>query len=88
MRLWLEAATVMSLRCWGVPATDAETRRMIAEKPPAFAQAAVVAGFAWGEALLRQPFDAPGAASAATGAWLRALTGVAATNRRRLLRRR
>jgi hypothetical protein len=84
-RLWWEAAGVMALRGakW-----NAEATRAMAEKPPAFAKAAMGAALAYNRAALLRPFDPVGASNAASLAWLRALKRETSANRRRLARPR
>lgn len=89
-RLFWEAGSVMGLRmammAWDT-APKGEARRMVEEKPTAFANAAFDAAEAAGRAMLRAPFDATAMTLAASSAWTRTLAGTARGNRRRLTRR-
>jgi hypothetical protein len=87
-RLWLEAASVIALRGVRLTAGATEAGRMIAEKQPAFALAALAAALAYNRAVLARPFDPVSASNAASLAWLRALSRKTSANRRRLTRRK
>lgn len=87
--LWLEAATVMTMRSWSLyldTATPAERRLMIDEKAPALMNAAFEAWAAGISATLRNPLDPFGGPMAAVDAWTRAVTRPARANRRRLIK--
>jgi hypothetical protein len=86
-RLWIEAGSVIALRSFELgqsPGPLGEDRRMIDEKAPAFARAALAAWQASTLAAFRNPFDPIQAAFAGGAAWTRLLTGKARSNRRRL----
>jgi hypothetical protein len=88
-RLWLEAGNVIALRMWGLGTgfgPRGEDRRMIDEKAPAFARAALAAWQATALAASRSPFDPTRAAFAGADAWSRSLTRKTRSNRRRLTR--
>lgn len=88
-QLWLEAATVMTIRTWSLysnTATAAEQRLMVDEKAPALMNAAMDAWAAGISAALRNPFDPFGGPHAAANAWTRSVTRPARANRRRLIR--
>lgn len=89
-QLWLEAATVISMRSWGVYAntsTDAENNRMVNEKGPALVNATMDAWSAGLMAALRNPLNPFAAPVAAADAWTRSVTRPARANRRRLVKR-
>ncbi|MCB1335837.1 MAG: antifreeze protein [Roseivivax sp.] len=79
--LMAEAQTVIALRTMGMaglwPMPQGETARMVNEKPPAFVESWVAAGFAM------LTMQSPGAV---LQAWTRPLTRKARSNRRRLSR--
>ena len=86
-RLWIEAGSVIALRSFGLgqsPGPRGEDRRMVDEKAPAFASAALAAWQASTLAAFRNPFDPIQAAFAGGGAWTRSLTRKTRSNRRRL----
>jgi hypothetical protein len=84
-RLWFEAATVITLRMWGLGARG-EDRRMLDEKAPAYAGAALAAWQASTFAAWRNPFDPSRVAFAGADAWTRSLSRKTRSNRRRLTR--
>jgi hypothetical protein len=86
-RLWWEAGTVIALRLWGW-CPSGEHQRMIDEKAPAYARAALEAWQASMVAATRAPFDPTRVVFAGTDTWIRSLSRKTRANRRRLSRRR
>ena len=89
-RLSLEAGSVIALRMWGLGqgfAPRGEGRRMVDEKAPAYASAALAAWQASALTAWRGPFDPSRAAFAGADAWTRSLGRRTRSNRRRLTRR-
>ena len=84
-RLCLEAGTVIALRMWGL-GPRGENRRMVDEKAPAYAGAALAGWQATALAAWRNPFDPTRAAFAGADAWTRSLARKTRSNRRRLTR--
>jgi len=85
--LWWEAGTVIALRLWGLGPHD-EHQRMVDEKGPAYARAALDAWQASVVAAARAPFDPAHAVLAGTDAWIGSLSRRTRANRRRLTRPR
>jgi hypothetical protein len=81
-RLWFEAASVIALRMGGL-GPRGEHRRMVDEKAPAYADAALAAWQASALAAWRYPFDPTRAAFAGANAWTRSLSRKTRSNRRR-----
>lgn len=89
-QLWLEAATVISMRSWGLlmnTSTAAENDKMVGEKGPAFVNASMDAWSAGLMAALRNPLNPLAAPVAAADAWTRSITRPARANRRRLVKK-
>jgi hypothetical protein len=86
-RLWFEAGNVIALRMWGLGLDPhGEDRRMVDEKAPAFARAALAAWQASALAAWRNPFDPSRVAFAGADAWTRSLSRKIRSNQRRLTR--
>lgn len=85
--LWWEASTVIALRLWGLGPHD-EHQRMVDEKVPAYARAALAAWQAGAVAVARAPFDPSRVVFAGADAWIGSLSRKTRANRRRLTRRR
>ena len=84
--LWWEASAVIAMRLWG-SGPDGEHQRMVDEKVPAHARAALDAWQASVVAAARAPFDPARAVFAGADAWIGSLSRRTRANRRRLTRR-